>query len=241
MNNKNVVCVFAKCPKPGEVKTRLEAIIGKKHAAFLARAFLMDTISTALRLRNTSMTIAHWPPDSKQEFEEIIYLYCSEEKSKTSKERSSDICLLPQRGADLGERLANASDELFESGAEKILMIGSDSPQLDPSIFRAAFELLNKKRAVLGPTFDGGYYMIGLNRPCREIFNGVNWGTPSVYKETSDILRQKNIEWQELEISYDIDSSNDLEQLYFEIDNLRLAGENKICFHTEKYLRSLSE
>ncbi len=241
MESKNIICVFAKCPRPGEVKSRLEETVGKKQAAFLARAFLMDTISTSLRVKDTSMAIAHWPPESEQDFRDIIYLYCNEEKDKKSKEKSAGIRLLPQLGSNLGARLKNALNELFETGAEKVLIIGSDSPQLDPSIFRAALELLNKSRVVLGPTFDGGYYLVGLSEPCPEIFNGINWGTPNVYRETTDILERTNIEWQELEISYDVDSSEDLELLYFEIDNLRLAGNETTCFHTEKCLRSLTE
>ncbi|UCE67323.1 MAG: TIGR04282 family arsenosugar biosynthesis glycosyltransferase [Candidatus Zixiibacteriota bacterium] len=241
MGYSNVICVFAECPRPGMVKNRLEQVLGGKQAAFLARAFLLDTISNSLRVKNTSIIIAHWPPESREDFEDIIHLFCREEKNRNIRKRSADIHLIPQQGADPGERMAGISENLFGMGAEKVLITGSDSPQLHPSIFRAALELLNKKQVVLGPTFDGGYYMIGLRNPCPGIFNGISWGSPAVYKETAKILIENKIDWEELELSYDIDSPENLEQLYMEIDTLRLTGENRICFHTERCLKNLTE
>jgi rSAM/selenodomain-associated transferase 1 len=222
------------------VKSRLEKVLGRKHAAFLARAFLLDTISNSLRVKGTTVFIAHWPDDAGRDFEELIYLYSREERDKNICRKTCEINLVPQVGADLGERMANVSGDLFNKGAEKVLIIGSDSPQLEPSIYRAALELLNKQEVVLGPTFDGGYYLVGMRKPYPAIFNGIKWGTSTVYKETSDILTKNNIPWQELELSYDIDSPEDLEQLYFEIDTLRLAGEETICYHTEKCLKNLA-
>jgi len=241
MGQSNVICVFARCPNPGMLKTGLEQVLGEKHAAFLARAFLLDTISNSLRVRNASIIIAHWPPDSREDFEEIIYLFSREEKNRRIRQRSSDIRLIPQHGADPGERMARVSENLFEMGAEKVLITGSDSPQLHPSIFRAALELLNKKQVVLGPTFDGGYYMVGMRNPHPEIFNGINWGGPTVYREMVKILIESKVDWQELELSYDIDSPQNLEQLYYEIDTLRLTGDNTLCYHTERCLKNLTE
>jgi len=241
MDRGNVICVFAGCPKPGMVETSLEQVLGEKHAAFLVRAFLLDTISNSLRVKDTSIIIAFWPPDSREDFEGIIYLFSQEEKNRRIRKRSSDIRLIPQQGADPGERMAGVSKNLFEMGAKKVLITGSKSPQLHPSIFRAALELLNKKQVVLGPTFDGGYYMVGMKNLYPEIFNGINWGSPAVYKQTADILMENKVAWQELELSYDINSPEYLEQLYYEIDTLRLAGDNTLCYHTERCLKSLTE
>jgi rSAM/selenodomain-associated transferase 1 len=241
MDDKNIICVFAKCPRPGLVKRRLETVLGQKNAAFLARAFLMDIIATSLRVQNTALVLAHWPPDAVKDFENIIYLYSREEKNRRITRKLDNVRLVPQQGEDLGERMSGAMKHLFETGARKVIITGSDNPQLHPSIFKAALELLNTKEVVLGPTFDGGYYMIGMRNPYPEIFDGIRWGSPNVYKETACILDRKNIEWQELELSYDIDTIENLEQLYLEIDTLRLTGENTICYHTEQCLKSLTE
>jgi rSAM/selenodomain-associated transferase 1 len=223
------------------VKTRLGKQIGERQTAFLARAFLMDMLSTTLRIRNASVALVHWPPDSAGEFEEIIYLFSREEKNRTLRKKSADIILMPQEGSDLGESISRVTEALFARGTEKILIVGSDIPQLDPLVFRAALKLLSKKQVVLGPTFDGGYYLVGLNAPVPEIFNGISWGSPSVYKETCGILETRGVDWQELELTYDIDSPDDLEQLCCEIDILRLTGENWICYHTERCLKNLAE
>lgn len=241
MDNKNVICIFAKCPRPGMVKTRLGKEIGERQTAFLARAFLMDTISTSLRIRNASVALVHWPPDCEREFEEIIYLFSREEKNRTVRRKSEDITLIPQEGSNLGERMARTANSLFEQGAEKVIIVGSDIPQLDPLIFQAALKLLNEKQVVVGPTFDGGYYLLGISRKTPEIFNGINWGSSSVYKETRDVLENRRIDWQELELAYDIDTSDDLERLCFDIETLRLTGENWICYHTERCLKNLTE
>lgn len=241
MDHKNVICVFAKCPRPGMVKRRLENVLGQKNAAFLARAFLMDIISTSLKVRNADVAIAHWPPDTEKDFEEIIYLFSREEKSKRIRQRLSEISLIPQFGEDLGERMANAAGNLFAAGARKVLIVGADVPHIHPSIFQAAMALLNKKQVVLGPTFDGGYYMIGMRNPVPEVFNGISWGSSSVYRKTTEILDSKDIDWQELELSYDVDTPENLEQLYMEIDTLRLTGEGSICYHTEQCLKNLTE
>lgn len=241
MNNRNVICVLAGCPRPGKIKSPLEELLGQKNASFLTRAFLMDMIATSLRVKNSSLTIAHWPPESGRDFEEVIYLYSQEEKNRRVQRKLNEIDLIPQRGDSPGERMTNISEHLFGAGAGKILMVGAYVPQLHPSIFRAALELLNRKQVVLGPTFEGGYYLIGLKRPVPEIFNGIHWGGSSVYREMAEVLDCEKINWQELELSYDVESPENLEQLYIEIDTLRLTGEESICYHTERCLKNLTD
>ena len=92
---------------------------------------------------------------------------------------------------------------------------------------------------ILGPTFDGGYYILGVDNHYPDIFDGIEWDSGFVFKQLKDRLVATGMPWQELEISYDIDRSEELEQLYFDIDNLRLAGQDDICHHTEKCLLNL--
>ncbi len=241
MSDKNVICILAKQPVPGSIKIKLQDNLGKKQAAFLARAFLMDTIATSLSVPRSRTIIAHWPSDSVKAFEDIIYLYASEEPRKKISGKADSISLIPQTGDDTGQRFSYLSEKIFGMGAERVLFVSSDCPQLEPAIYRAAFELLKKKQAVIGPTFDGGFYMMGLRQHCPDLFMEIEWGSSSVYKSTVDRIDDHNLAWQELEISYDIDSPEELEQLYLDIDNLRLSGDDFICFHTEKCLANLSK
>lgn len=237
--NGNVLCIFAKYPEPGKAKTGLEECLGQKQAAFLARAFLMDTISTSLRVPGSDLYIAHWPPDSRGNFEDLLCLFENEEKDRTVAEKARKVRLIPQSGEDFGERLVNSSRILFERGAERVIFVGSDGPLLQDLILHATFELLKKNQAVVGPTFSGRYYLIGSDGHYPALFNGIDWSSQTVYKETVERLSQSGLNWQELEISYDVDSPEELEQLYLDIDNLRLAGENDIAYHTEKCLENL--
>jgi rSAM/selenodomain-associated transferase 1 len=237
----DVICIFAKYPKPGTVKKDLGKIIGEMAAAQLSRSFIIDTIATALRISDVNLALAVWPPDSIDDFQEILNYYQNHELDFKMVEKSQKIQFLPQIGNDLGERIANVSGELINNGADRLLIIGYDSPQLEQSIFRAAFELLNTNDVILGPTFDGGYYLIGMKKHYPELFTNISWGEPVIYRETIENINKLNLSWQELELSYDVDNTDDLEQLYFDIDNHRLAGDDIICAHTEKCLRDLTE
>jgi rSAM/selenodomain-associated transferase 1 len=239
--NGNVICIFAEYPEPGKVKTGLGEYLDDKQAAFLARAFLLDTISTSLKVPCSDLYIAHWPPDARESFEDILYMFENEEKDIMIAEKASGVNLIPQSGENFGQRLINSSKTLFDGGAERVIFVGSDSPLLQALILHAAFELLKKNQAVVGPTFSGRYYLIGSDGHYPALFNGIDWGSQTAYKETVERLDKSGLSWQELEISYDVDSPEELQQLYFDIDNLRLAGENDIAYHTEKCLANLKK
>jgi rSAM/selenodomain-associated transferase 1 len=237
----NVICVFAEYPAPGKVKTRLGEILGMKQAAFLARAFLMDTISSSLRVPRSTLCLAHSPGDSKSDFENLLCLFANEEKDRKIARKATSIDLFPQANGDLGSRMAAASEHLFSNGARKALFVGMDSPLLQPVILRASFELLSKNQMVIGPTFMGGYYLLGCDGHYPRILGGIDSESPGVYKDTVSRIRDMGMRWQELELSYDVEGPEELEQLYFDIENLRLTGEDDIAYHTELCLRNLEK
>jgi len=236
MKNANVICIMAKNPQPGSVKSNLECCLSRIQAAMLARAFLFDTISTALRVPRCDVCIGYWPPESRSDFEDIICLFQKEEENRRVSARAKEIVLIPQLGADPGERITGLAARLFEDCARRILFTCSDSPLIEPLILKASFELLKNHSIVIGPTFDGGYYVFGLSEPHNSVFEAIDWNTDGLYRQIVEKLNGDKINWQELELSYDIDRPEELEQLYSDIDNLRLAGKEQICYHTEKCL-----
>ena len=242
MKNDNVICILAKCPIPGDVKPRLEEYLGRKEASFLARAFLMDSIATALRVPHTDVNMAFCPPDALTQFQDIVFLFTNEEQDKKISRLSKNIVLIPQTSGNLGDRLINLSRHFFEiHNAKRVLFVCSDNPVLDPIVLKAAFVLLKKKNAVLGPTFDGGFYLIGLSCFFHGLFENITWGDGSTYRQISERLDSQKFKWQEMEISYDVDGPDELEQLYYDIETLRLTGKNNICRHTEKCLSNLKQ
>jgi hypothetical protein len=135
--------------------------------------------------------------------------------------------------------LSHLSQALFEKGTARALIVCPNSPILDSLVLRASIELLRSYNVVLGPTFDGAYYLVGVGNHYPQLFEAVDWAKENVYKQTIDIITDLKLKWQELEISYDVDRPEALEQLYWDIDNLRLTGKNDICRHTEKCLANL--
>jgi glycosyltransferase A (GT-A) superfamily protein (DUF2064 family) len=221
------------------VKNKLESCLGDEQAALLARAFLLDAMATALRVHGSETRLAYWPPEAESEFEKIIFLFQDEEQDERLSARANAITLVSQSGRDAGERIMNLSNEFFNNGAARILFICYDNPLLDPALLEAAFELLKRSKAVIGPTFDGGFYLLGLSEPYPSLFEGIDWNADTPYRQFVEKLNSDASNWQELELSYDVDRPEELEQLYFDIDNLRLAGKDDICCHTEKYLANL--
>ncbi len=241
MKNDNVICILAKDPQPGTAKHKLERYLSRKQAAMLARAFLLDSISTALRFPWCRTCLAFWPPEAEENFRDILFLFQREEKDKRIAARAEEIVLIPFADGNPGARITGLADLLFTDGARNIIFICADSPLIEPLILRASLELLKKHQVVIGPTFDGGYYIFGLSEPCPTLFDGIDWGAVGVYRQITHRLDFGNIDWQEMELSYDVDRPEELEQLYFDIDNLRLAGKNDICYHTEKCLANLKK
>lgn len=241
MKNGNVICVFARYPEPGEVKVRLEKVIGSKQAAFLARAFLMDTISASLKVPRSDLYIAHYPPGMRDDFRDILYLFAAEERNRKVARKADSVNLIAQPEGDQGAKLKSTSKYLFENGAKRAVFLFSDSPLLQPLVIRAAFELLSKNQVVVGPTFEGRYYLLACDSHYQCLFDDIDWNSSSIYRETVTSLTKSGLKWQELELTYDVDGPEELEQLCYDIDNLRLTGEEETAYHTEKCLNNLRE
>jgi uncharacterized protein len=239
MNSGKAICIMAKNPKPGKVKNHLEPCCGNKQAALLAKSFLLDVMSTALRIPRSEQFIAYWPLDSKEEFEDIVFLFQKEERDLKIAGKASELRLIPQEGETPDKRLSHISNIIFQAGAEKAIFLSSDNPLLDPMILKASFELLKKNNVVIGPTFDGGFYILGVDRHYPILFQGLDWKPGRLYRQITEKLENIGLSWQELEISYDIDRPEELEQLYCDIENLRLAGKNDLCYHTERCLANM--
>lgn len=126
------------------------------------------------------------------------------------------IDCLRQRGNDIGERMHNALLDVFALGFERCVLIGSDSPDLPAVLVNDAFDKLDLADAVIGPSTDGGYYLIGYKRQslCLSIFNGINWSTSGVFKETVKRLDESGFKYTQLPQWSDVDDFDDLKNFY---------------------------
>lgn len=186
---KSLIIVFVKNPKLGRVKSRLANSIGEQSALKLYLEFLNITAST---LKNC-------PQD--------IVIYFSED---IDSDLLNNYRQRVQKGADLGEKMFHAFAEGFAEGYEKIVLIGSDIPDLKPEHIQAAFQKLEDHKAVFGPAEDGGYYLIGLSQPIKFPFEIQEWSTSTVLNNTLDNLKNNNIDYALIEMLNDIDTFEDL-------------------------------
>jgi len=132
---------------------------------------------------------------------------------------SDDVPLIPQRGEGFGERLQCTTADLFAAGFSAVCLIDSDSPTVPAAAFEQAIAELEKEgdRIVLGPSQDGGYYLIGLKRAHSEVFADVTWSTSSVFAETVAAAKAADIEVVVLPLWYDVDDGETLELLTAEL------------------------
>ena len=199
--------VMAKAPRPGKVKTRLSPPLTLDQAAALNIAFLQDTTQNLAKASGHGLAagiISYSPVGEESLFDELL---------------PAGFALIPQRGESFGERLLNTAEDILACGYGSVCLIDSDSPTVPTAAFKQAIEALSRPgdRIVLGPSQDGGYYLIGLKHAHPEPFTNIAWSTPTVADETRDRCREANLELIELPLWYDVDDAETLAFLTTEL------------------------
>ena len=207
LSSECALVVMMKYPEPGRVKTRLVPPLTGVEASCLYRYFIEDTFDRIIplaRCRDTdkraSIFSAFTPVERLDDISQLL---------------PEGIPLIPQRGVDLGERLENIFSELIVSGYKRVVVIGSDTPDIPLAYIEDAFVLLCEKpgRVVLGPSEDGGYYLIGMDRANKAPFEKIPWGSDTVLRETLAQCKRRAIETVHLPAWRDVDTIEDLEPL----------------------------
>jgi hypothetical protein len=196
--------IFAKYWEPGKVKTRLAAALGRESASQIYHHFV-STLVARFRGYGDSRVLCFTPPEQANAFSELA---------------GADWLAKPQTLGDLGSRMASFFGDCFHNGAERAVLIGSDSPTMPAAYIESAFRLLRQTDIVLGPTDDGGYYLIGAARETAGIFEGIDWSTERVWEQTVVRLRELGMSYESLPPWYDVDELRDLERLRDELSQL---------------------
>lgn len=203
--------LFAKFPEPGKVKTRLQTWCSPEEAARLYRAFILDCATNLASCGAQKKVVAFAPADAGDAMRELLA-------------EVGDFELVPQPDVDLGERMQRVMEWSFAEGAERTAILGSDSPSLPGEYIDRALEMLEERDVVLGPSTDGGYYLVG-TQAGREsgIFTGVEWSTGRVLEQT---LERLGGQWLGLlPIWYDVDLPAEAGFLKTHLEALCRAGE----------------
>ena len=195
--SSRLLLIFLRNPVPGSVKTRLAASVGDAKALEIYNKLIEHTVEAS---RQVDTDIQLWYSsfvDQKDRFD-----------GKRFRKRL-------QQGGDLGARMWVAFQEGFTEGYAKVAVIGSDCPDISPEILESAFSRLDENEVVLGPSEDGGYYLIGMSSRFPFLFQEMMWSTPDVLPETIRRLEERSISYGLLPELNDIDTVEDLEQSGF--------------------------
>jgi uncharacterized protein len=192
--------ILTKAPEPGESKTRLVPPLSFEEAAELSHALLIDQLKNLGNFTAARLFIAFTPPGASSFFETLL------------PRGASCFC---QQGDSLGDRMRHAFATLFAKGFSRILLIGGDLPALPLKILAEAVAALECKdcEVVLGPSSDGGYYLVGMNQLVAEIFEGIIWSRANVLAVTIEKLDALKRKYKLIPTWYDIDTVNDLLRL----------------------------
>lgn len=193
------LAVMAKAPRAGAVKTRLCPPLRPPEAAELARCFLLDAVDRVGAVAGTRPVLAYAPPEARGEFESL----------------APGFALLLQQGADLGARQSRLLAEVLALGHEAALVMGTDVPTLPRECLDEAVSLVMAPDVdlVLGPTDDGGYYLVGLRVPCPALFDDMPWSTSAVLSRTVERAQRLGLRVACLPAWFDVDTKADLDRL----------------------------
>lgn len=192
----SAVIIFMRAPLPGKVKTRLAKTIGDEKAAEFYRMCAQTTIAEIRQL------------DS--DVEKYIFFDESADVSQVDCPVDPGFMVAIQEGQSLGQRLSNTFKRVLDNGVQKAVIVASDVPDLSSGIIREAISSLEDSDVVIGPCYDGGYYLIGMKKLYRELFRGIFWGTEQVCQQTLVAAKESGLTVGQLPILIDIDTEEDL-------------------------------
>ena len=210
---KRAVILFTRVPKPGVTKTRLLPVLSADQCAGLHWAFLRD-LAAVYRQLDAHLFIAY-TPDPDWESLKSVFPHAG---------------YIPQKGDDLGERMYRVLRKVLNLGYESVILTGADLPMMTAKHIDSGFAALEDHNIAIGPTSDGGYYLIGMKKPCREVFRVEGYGGSNVFENTVMAAKDTGLSVGLALACDDVDTPEDLENL---------AETVKPESHTGKYLKEI--
>ncbi|MDU5080484.1 TIGR04282 family arsenosugar biosynthesis glycosyltransferase [uncultured Tissierella sp.] len=219
----NALILMTRIPMAGQTKTRLMDIMSGDECAELHMAFLKDLFNTFKKLKEIDIYLTYTPENSLDTIENIIPEF---------------VKTLPQIGEDLGNKMYNAINDILSLDYEKVILIGSDIPHIKNEDILHSFKILEEKDIVLGPSYDGGYYLIGMKKPNEGIFHiSKKWGGKSVLESTIDMANNQRLTVGLAAKYMDIDTKEDLFAFMDKYEGHR----DKIALKTVKFIKEWRE
>ena len=194
----SALLVFMRAPHPGKVKTRLARSLGDEKAIEFYR------LCTDAVLEEIGQVLG--------EVEKYISFAGPTDRCETERLAGMGFRVEVQEGESLGQRLYNAFSRVMDNGARKVVIVASDVPDLSAKIMEEAISSLDSSDVVIGPCYDGGYYLIGMKELRKELFDDISWGTELVCQQTLAAAKTNDLTVSQLPLLIDIDTEADLRQ-----------------------------
>lgn len=195
MKKMNKLLIFTKSPVLGEVKTRLQPDYSPEQSLKLHKHMMLNTLSLSEKLTDIDSELCCTPNRNT-----LFFLDC---------ENQFPVLLSDQLGDELGERMAFSLSAALQT-YEKVIIIGTDCPDLDETYIQQAIDALDTVDAVIGPAEDGGYVLLGLRKFSLDLFTDFSWGSDTVLSQTRKVLNELSWTSKELGIMHDVDRPEDL-------------------------------
>lgn len=195
--------VFAKVPRPGSVKTRLTPLLGPGEAARLYTAFLRDTLRQSRRLSGVDVRLYLAPPLPNGGVDGL----------------PTDVSLHEQEGDELRTRMKRAFEETLREGYDQVVVTGTDHPTLPLSFLQEAFRSLEDSESLcLGPTKDGGFYLVGMSAFYPQLFDDMSYSHSQVFADTLSRAERTDAQITVLPQWYDVDTPEDLDRMLTDLE-----------------------
>jgi len=194
---EKAIIVFARLPVEGKVKTRLAKDIGNKNAASFYNVCADHILSEVRKVKESGVGLFLFYSDKNEDGDIKNWV-------------GDDFYFHSQLGDDLGTRMLNAFRLVFKEGYKKIIIVGTDVPDIDSALLLNAFNELNENEFVIGPSEDGGYYLLGMKTLTVDVFEDMKWGKETVFDSTIEKLDNKKARYKILRKLVDIDTKQDL-------------------------------
>lgn len=218
------LAIMARQPVPGQVKTRLCPFLTPEQCADLYSAFIKDDLALATSASSYTVFLAFTPIEAKSFFRTVA---------------PPSVTLVAQGHGDLGQKMYRVCATLCRQGYSPVIIIGSDLPTLQPRHLQQALEALRDHDVCLGPTPDGGYYLVGQRQANQRLFDNIPWSTPLVLPTTLARAKDAGLSLALLDSCSDVDTVEDLHRLSVDVGRLRQTPGSVIPRNTEACLRRL--
>jgi len=200
---KNALIIFLKYPQAGKVKTRLAKDVGENEAARIYSNMALNIIESVVDPKSYNTIIFYDPPEKEKEIKDWI--------------GEKEVQYSPQLGNTLGDRISNAFKEVYSSGADKTVIIGTDCLDVTSENIKEALYLLDETDVVLGPAEDGGYYLLGLDKYTPQVFQDIDWSTEHVLEQTVLKIVENSLNYSLLKTLKDIDIVDDINDPFWDV------------------------